>query len=231
MNGKLYNAMDWARIEGLVYSEEDNPHDFLGASVTEDGILVQTFLPTALRVNIRSGDLLYPMEKVDENGFFAAFLPGQKIPAYTIEAEFDNGSAESYMDPYNYEPQIPQKVLKKFAAGICYDIYRYLGAHPMTVDGTEGVYFAVWAPNAMRVSLVGDFNLWDGRRLPMRRLPESGIFELFLPGMKPGSLYKYEIKAKNSLTFLKSDPYAFEAERRPDTASIVCGDSAYVWHD
>ena len=231
MNGKLYNAMDWARIEGLVYSEEDNPHDFLGASVTEDGILVQTFLPTALRVNIRSGDVLYPMEKVDENGFFAAFLPGQKIPAYTIEAEFDNGSAESYMDPYNYEPQIPQKVLKKFAAGICYDIYRYLGAHPMTVDGTEGVYFAVWAPNAMRVSLVGDFNLWDGRRLPMRRLPESGIFELFLPGMKPGSLYKYEIKAKNSLTFLKSDPYAFEAERRPDTASIVCGDSAYVWHD
>ena len=87
------------------------------------------------------------------------------------------------------------------------DIYEKLGAHPMVIDGVAGVLFAVWAPNAVRVSVVCDSVLWDGRRLPMRRLWDSGIFELFVPGMKAGTVYKYEIKAKGGLTFLKSDPY------------------------
>ena len=101
----------------------------------------------------------------------------------------------------------------------------------MTVKGIPGVYFAVWAPNAMRVSLVGDFNLWDGRRLPMRRLPDSGIFELFVPGLSAGTLYKYEIKAKNGLVFLKADPYANETEESPGTASVVTDLSGFEWKD
>ena len=233
MNEKLYDEMDWARIEGLVYSEEDDPHSFLGATKTEEGILVQTYCPTAksVTVHVASTDSSYPMDMEDESGFFAVLLPGKKIPDYTLEVEFTDGSTHSFADPYNFEPQIPDSVLKKFAAGNCWELYRYLGAHPMTVNGTDGVYFAVWAPHAVRVSVVGDFNLWDGRRLPMRRLKDYGIFELFVPGLTSGALYKYEIKAKHGLTYLKSDPFSFQSELRPNTASIVKELSAYEWGD
>lgn len=231
MNRKLYDRMDWGRIEGLVYSEESQPHDFLGAFVTDDGILVQAFLPTAARALVRCGDQETPMELMEENGFFAALLPGRKVPAYTLVVQYEDGRQVEFADPYTFGPQLPEKILKKFKAGICYDIYRYLGSHPMTVDGISGMYFAVWAPNALRVSLVGDFNDWDGRRLPMRRLDEYGIFELFVPGMKTGTLYKYEIKAKQGLTFLKSDPYSFSQEVRPDTASITVDLDTYKWGD
>lgn len=231
MDGKLYDRMDWGRIEGLVYSEENQPHDFLGACITEDGILVQAFLPTAAAVTVRTADTAVPMELIDENGFFAVLLPGKTVPDYTLEVRWEDGSEESFSDPYNYEPQIPEKILRKIKAGICYDVYRYLGSHEMTVNGVRGTYFAVWAPNALRVSLVGDFNAWDGRRLPMRRIEEYGIFELFLPGLGTGVLYKYEIKAKDGLTFLKSDPYSFSSELRPDTASVTTDLSSYNWGD
>ena len=112
-----------------------------------------------------------------------------------------------------------------------YSLYDHLGAHPMRVDGKDGYYFAVWAPNALRVSLVGDFNLWDGRRLPMRRLKDSGVFDLFVPGLKEGTLYKYEVKARGGLTFLKADPFAFQSEVRPDTASVAADLSAFRWND
>ena len=234
MDQKLYDMMDWAAIEGLVYSEEDQPHEILGASVVDEGILIQTFIPTAERIEVAVEGVKkhYAMEKEDDNGFYAVIIPGKKkVPKYTLLVTYDNDVTEELQDPYNYEPQIPETVLKKFDAGICYDIYKYLGAHTMTVDGDEGVYFAVWAPNAMRVSLVGDFNLWDGRRLPMRRIKDHGIFELFIPGLKAGNLYKYEVKAKNGLTFLKADPYAAAAQLRPDSASIVADLSDFKWTD
>lgn len=233
MNEKLYDAMDWARIEGLVYSEEDDPHSFLGATKTDDGILVQAYIPDAKAVTVHltgSGDE-YPMDMEDESGFFAALLPGRKVPDYRLSVEHADGSRHSLADPYNFDPQIPENILRKFAAGDCWDLYRYMGAHPMTVNGISGVYFAVWAPHAVRVSVVGDFNHWDGRTNPMRRLKEYGIFELFLPGLKAGDLYKFEVKAKHGLTYLKSDPYAFQSEVRPDTASIVKDPDAYQWKD
>jgi len=231
MNQKLYDMMDWARIEGLVYSEESNPHEFLGATVTEKGVLIQAYIPTAVSVSVKAGKEVIKMEMEEESGFFAALLPGETVPDYTFEIEYDNGVKESMRDPYNYEPQIPEKVLKKFAAGISYDIYEYLGAHEKTVNGQKGVYFAVWAPNAVRVSLVGDFDLWDGRRLPMRRLDQYGIFELFLPGAEAGLLYKYEVKAKHGLTYLKADPYANASEKVPGTASVVADLASFGWKD
>ncbi len=231
MKKKLYDLMDWGRIEGIVYSEENKPHNFLGATLTDKGVLIQAFLPAAKRVLVKGKEISVPMELVDENGFFAALLPLKEIPRYTLEILHEDGTKNSIEDPYNYEPLIPLKILKKFQAGICYNIYDYLGAHKMTVDGVTGMYFAVWAPNAVRVSLVGDFNNWDGRVLPMRRLDEFGIFELFVPQMKEGALYKYEIKARHGLTFLKSDPYGFATEVRPDTASITTDLSAYKWKD
>ncbi len=233
MDKKLYDLMDWAAIEAVVYSEEDHPHSLLGAHETEDGVLIQAFIPSATEVSVKITGVKeeYPMELADEAGFFAVLLPRKTIPEYQYEITYENGKKEEMMDPYVFEPQISEEMAKKFNAGICYDIYEKLGAHPMTVNGVEGVYFAVWAPNAMRVSVVGDFNLWDGRRMPMRRLWDSGIFELFIPGLTVGELYKYEIKAKGGLTYLKADPYANAAELRPNTASIVTDLRNFNWTD
>ncbi|MDO4632346.1 MAG: 1,4-alpha-glucan branching protein GlgB [Eubacteriales bacterium] len=230
---KLYDLMNWAAIEALVYSEEDQPHSILGPHLTEDGILIQSYIPTADRiiVQIKGKKESYEMTMEDESGFFAVLIPGTKIPDYTLYVIFDDGTSIEYTDPYAFGPVITKEDTAKFNAGICYDIYDKLGAHPMTVDGVPGVHFAVWAPNAMRVSLVGDMNLWDGRRLPMRRLWDSGIFELFVPDISAGEIYKYEIKAKGGLTFLKADPYANRTELRPATASIVTDLRDFEWTD
>lgn len=233
MDKKLYDLMDWAGVEAIVYSEEDHPENYLGPHQTEDGITIQAFFPDAkeAKVKVNGVKKMYPMDLEDEAGYFAVLLPGKKIPEYSILVTYENGTVEEHKDPYSFAPQITEKEAKKFNAGICYDIYKKLGAHPMNINGTDGVYFAVWAPNAMRVSVVGDFNLWDGRKLPMRRFGESGIFELFVPGLACGSIYKYEIKAKGGLTYLKADPYANAAELRPNTASIVTDLSDFTWSD
>ena len=233
MDEKLYNLMDWAGIEAIVYSEEDHPEKLLGPHQTDDGILIQVFAPGAKEVSVRVQGVKkkYPMELEDEAGYFAALIPGKKIPDYFYEITEENGTVREAGDPYRFGTPITEKDTKKFNAGICYDIYQKLGAHPMTMDGVKGVHFAVWAPNAMRVSVVGDFNAWDGRRMPMRRLWDSGIFDLFIPGIEEGAIYKYEIKAKGGLTYLKADPYANAAEKRPNTASVVADLESFVWTD
>ena len=234
MERQLYEMMDWAGIEELIYSEASHPHDLLGAHLTEHGLLVQAFIPTAekIEVKLHSGKC-YPMEMADEEGFFAVLIPRKTMSAYTLIVTYDNGVSEEIYDPYAYDPQITEDDLKKFEAGIHYKIYEKMGAHPMTIGGVSGVYFAVWAPCAMRVSVVGNFNLWDGRRHQMRRLGdgERGIFELFIPGLHVGEIYKYEIKYRNGDPTLKADPYANYAELRPNTASVVWDIDQYQWND
>lgn len=190
MEQTLYDLMDWAGIEELVYSEGSNPHGLLGPHLTDSGLLVQALIPTAqaITVKITSTGRKYPMELADEAGFYAALIPRKSMVAYTLIVTYDNGATEEIHDPYSYAPQYTDEDVKKFNAGLHYGIYEKMGAHPMTVKGVEGVYFSVWAPCAMRVSVVGDFNLWDGRRHPMRLLGDSGIFELFIPGLKPGQI-------------------------------------------
>lgn len=233
MDEKLYELMDWAGVEAIIYSEEDRPDKYLGPHLSEDGITIQAFFPEAKEVTVKTnhGKKSYPMDMEDEAGYFAVLIPGKRIPDYTYCVVYQDDEKTELKDPYCFAPQITEKETKKFNAGICYDIYKKLGAHPMTINGTQGVYFAVWAPNAMRVSVVGDFNMWDGRRLPMRRLRDSGIFELFVPELENGTLYKYEIKAKGGLTYLKADPYANAAELRPNTASVVTDLQAFEWSD
>ena len=230
MEDKLYDLMDWAEIEAVQYSEEKYPRKILGPRVLPEGILIQCYFPEEEKVSLRtlSDRKLHPMTEED-SGFFAILLPGKTIPKYTFVLGGRKGGREIY-DPYAFPVQITEKEEARFAAGICYDIYEKLGAHPMTVEGVEGVYFAVWAPNALRVSVVGDFNHWDGRICQMHCL-DSGIFELFIPGLKEGTLYKYEIKSKGSLTYLKADPYANAAEVRPNTASVVADLGKYPWQD
>ncbi len=231
MDKKLYDLMDWAGIEELVYSEAVNPHGILGPHVTEDGVLIQMMMPTAKEAAVVAGSKEYPMELADEAGFFAALLPRKTIPEYTLKVTFDNDIIREFKDPYAFAPQISETDLKRFEAGIHYEIYDKLGAHPMTINGVAGVYFAVWAPCALRVSVVGDFNLWDGRRNQMRRLGDSGVFEIFMPELPEGSLYKYEVKCKNGDPILKADPYASYSELRPNTASVVWDTGKYQWKD
>ena len=233
MSDKLYEYMDWPEIEAVVYSEESEPRKILGPRVTEDGILIQSFLPNAVKANVivTKTKETYEMVREDEAGYFAVLIPEKEIPKYKIEIEDEEGKKSSFYDPYAFPKQISVNEEQQFCAGISYEIYNKLGAHVMTINGIKGVYFAVWAPNAMRVSVVGDFNHWDGRAHQMNRLAVSGIFELFIPGVKPGALYKYEVKAKGSLVYLKADPYANEAELRPKNASIVADLKSYKWED
>ncbi len=232
MSDKLYELMDWPEIEAVVYSEEYAPREILGPHVTGDGVLVQCFFPGADKVTVKTtkDGREYPMSKEDDAGYFAALLSGRKIPEYTYLVEQEGEQIECY-DAYAFPCQITLEEEQKFINGICYDIYEKLGAHPMTVNGVDGVYFAVWAPNAARVSVVGDFNHWDGRVYQMQRLSVSGIYELFIPQIPVGSLYKYELKLKDGLTYLKADPYANQAELRPATASVVADLTKYIWKD
>ena len=232
MEEKLYDYMDWAEIEAVVYSEENHPRDILGPRVTEDGILIQAFFPGATRAavhTIRDGKQT-EMVCEDEAGFFAVLLPGKKIPSYTLIYWDGDGNQMEHYDPYAYPMQFTEQEQKQFENGICYSIYEKMGAHPVKIDGISGVYFAVWAPNAIRVSVVGNFNNWDGRAYQMNLL-ESGIYELFIPGVRAGDIYKYEIKAKGGLTYLKSDPYANAAQLRPNNASVVVDLGKYAWQD
>ena len=232
MSDKLYELMDWPEIEAVVYSEEYAPREILGPHVTGDGVLVQCFFPGADKVTVKTtkDGKEYLMSKEDDAGYFAVLLNGRKIPEYTYLVEKEGEQTECY-DAYAFPCQITLEEEQKFINGICYDIYEKLGAHPMTVNGVDGVYFAVWAPNASRVSVVGDFNHWDGRVYQMQRLSVSGIYELFIPQIPVGSLYKYELKLKDGLIYLKADPYANQAELRPATASIVAELNGYTWKD
>ena len=185
MDVKAYDYMDWPRIEAVVYGEEASPRDVMSPRLTPEGVLIQGFFPDAEKVEIESGGRTYPTEQEDEAGYFAALIPGRKIPAYKFLVTKD-GETEEYADPYAYDGQITEDEEKAFCAGVYYHAYDKQGAHPVTVNGTKGVSFAVWAPNAVSVCVVGDFNSWDGRRHIMHRMPMSGIFELFVPEAKAG---------------------------------------------
>ncbi|MDH5510935.1 MAG: 1,4-alpha-glucan branching protein GlgB, partial [Nitrospinota bacterium] len=141
------------------------------------------------------------------------------------------GQSEANRDPYSFLPSLGEMDLYLFNEGSHYEIHKKLGAHLVQIDGVAGVRFAVWAPNARRVSVVGDFCRWDGRAYPMRVLGGSGVWEIFIPGLGRGALYKYEIKARNGDVFDKADPFAYASELRPRTSSEVCDMELYSWGD
>ena len=230
MDEKLYKYMDWPRIEAVVYGEEVSPKDVMGPRITKDGILIQGFFPEAKSAKVIAGKKEYQMEMEDEAGYFAVLLPAKRIPKYSFLVQWEDYEKQ-WTDPYQYSGQMLPEEEKAFCAGVYYESYKKLGAHLMTVDGVEGTYFAVWAPNAQRVSVVGDFNNWDGRFLMMHRMPMSGIFELFVPDIKAGTLYKYEIKEKSGKISLKADPYGFGVEKPKDCASVVTDLSGFSWND
>ena len=237
MNKKLYKLMNWADIEEIIYSESDNPHRLLGPHKSGTQTLLQAFFPDAEKVRVMwksledGSEQINNMEIADDDGFFAALLPEKKIGPYEYAVTYADGKKVVIGDPYRHKSLITDNDIARFENGIHYTIYEKLGAHPMTLDGDKGTYFALWAPNAMRISVVGNFNGWDGRCHQMRRLGDSGIFELFVPGVGVGEIYKYELKLKNGVTFLKSDPYGNSAQMRPDDASVVADLGGFSWDD
>ncbi len=225
-------AINWMEVDAIVKGTHCNPHHILGMHECIDDVYINAYLPGAKVVTAidTATKKKYTLVSERVEGFFSVVIKNQKKFDYKLNVKFDNGDEITYIDPYIFEPVIDPIDISLFNEGEHYEIYEKMGAHPLTVDGVEGVLFAVWAPNAERVSVVGNFNNWDGRRHPMRKLDYSGIFELFIPGKYVGEIYKYEIAAKSGAVFMKSDPYAFSSEVRPANASVIV-DLSYKWKD
>ena len=231
--GETTPKVDLAAVEAIAAGRHDNPFAILGPHSCEDGVSLRVFAPAAEEVEAidRSGAVLGTLEKVHGSGFFLGVLPMARDAAYRLR--FRRGDAQwEEGDPYRFRPIIGDIDVHLLAEGTHRRLYEKLGAHPSTIAGTTGVAFAVWAPNARRVSVVGNFNGWDGRRHPMRKRHEAGLWELFIPDLMPGALYKFEILGSNGeLLPLKSDPVALEQEVPPSTASRVHGLPRHSWQD
>jgi 1,4-alpha-glucan branching enzyme len=191
---------------------------------------VRAFLPQAEGAEVLAGEERRPMEKMHQQGFFCAVLNGDVRP-YRIAARLWDGRTVEIEDPYRFGPQLSDTDLYLHTEGTLLEAWRVLGAHLVEVEGVCGVRFAVWAPNAENVTVVGEFNDWDIRRHPMRRR-NGGIWELFIPGLAEGAAYKYNIRSRFAgYQQLKSDPYGFYCETPPKSASVVWNVDRYTWDD
>jgi len=218
--------------EALVAGSHNNPFAVLGPHAGPDGRVVRTLQPDATTVELvdGAGTKLADMKKIHAGGLFEAPMPARKR-RYALRVTYGPGDSMVVEDPYRFPSALGEMDLYLLGEGSDRYVYRKLGAHPCDLRGVSGTRFAVWAPNASRVSVVGDFNAWDGRRHVMRLHPGNGIWEIFVPAVSNGALYKYEIQDKGGkLLPLKSDPYATYHEPPPGNSSIVF-DSGYDWQD
>ena len=206
-----------------------DPHAYLGAHKGRGGVVVRAYRPDAESVRVLPMGV--ELEPQDGTGVFEGVIPDAKLPlAYELEVRYPAGETYTLRDPYSFMPTVGELDLHLAGEGRHEELYGRLGAHARELDGVAGVSFAVWAPNARSVSVVGEFNGWDGRLHPMRTLGASGIWELFLPDVAPDARYKYEIRGPDGRLRLKADPLAFRTELPPKNASIVHR-SAYEWRD
>ena len=220
----MTTAVTQAIIDGFFDASNGDPFATLGMHETEQGIEIRTLLPDANRVVVierESGKEITELDCVDERGFFVGVIPNcRHFFAYQLQVFWGNES-QIVEDPYRFHPMIDDLEQWLLSEGSMLRPYEILGAHFMECDGVSGVNFRLWAPNARRVSIVGDFNYWDGRRHPMRFHLKSGVWELFLPKASLGQLYKFELIDCHGNLRLKADPFAFSSQLRPDTASQV----------
>jgi len=221
------------RIEQLNQGRCHDPFALLGQHHADKGITVTALLPSAELVEL---DTIGQMQRLPETSVFTINLTtaqASKLPRHHRINWTEAGQSESYsvVSPYSFEPFIPDDDLYLFAEGKHLHIYRHLGAHACTKDAISGVQFALWAPGVKRVSVIGDFNAWNGLRHPMRSRGVSGVWEIFIPGLQASDLYKFEILNQHNQILVKTDPYAQQMTLRPDTASRVCPGNDYDWQD
>jgi len=228
------------KVQALSEGRYENPFDILGPHQVVDGgrpaVAVRAFLPRSQQAWIvhPAHGSSQPMRRIHPAGLYEAICPvteAELASQYMLRMIDERGQQSTMHDPYAFPPLLTDYDLHLLGEGQHWQCYEKLGAHPRTIGGVEGVNFAVWAPNAQGVSIVGDFNAWDTRRHPMRKHIPGGIWELFIPGLGEGTLYKYHVKQAHGEEIDKSDPYGFAAEVPPRTASRVADLDRYRWHD
>lgn len=221
-------------INSLIHGHHGAPFDLLGPHPAGEGqVSIRAFRPTAkdLSVVVEETDKRYPMTKLRDEGFFEVTIPGELPLRYQYEATTHENKRETFADPYAFAPLLTDYDLHLFGEGRLLYSYDKLGAHPVEMSGVKGVHFAVWAPNALRVSVIGNFNRWDERTHSMRKHPTSGVWEIFIPGLAAGEVYRYDLRSVfGDYWAKKADPYGFFSELRPNNASIVA-DLTYTWGD
>ncbi|PZW40124.1 1,4-alpha-glucan branching protein GlgB [Pseudomonas sp. URMO17WK12:I2] len=224
-------GIERASVEALIRGEHGDPFSILGPHAFAHGLTIRTYLPGALGVELIdavSGEVLGSLEQSSVPGLFSIRIE-QQVP-YRYRITWSSGVQETE-DPYAFGQLLGEMDLYLFAEGNHRELGKSLGAQFTTHEGVQGVRFSVWAPNARRVSVVGGFNGWDGRRHPMRLRQPSGVWELFIPRLTPGEVYKYEILGRDGLLPLKADPMALATELPPATGSVVSAPLQFDWHD
>ena len=223
----------------IVTATHHDPFEVLGRHPVVKGAsssidtLIRVYLPGARIASLQLKEHLHEMKRVEGTDFFEWYGLATSVPHhYQVQWTDRHNVMHKEYDPYCFAPLLGDVDMHLFAEGQHWNIYQHLGAHFRTIDGIEGVLFATWAPNAERISVVGDFNDWDGRQHPLRVRGGSGLWEVFIPGVKLNALYKFEIRNRTSgAVFLKADPYGQAFELRPQTSSIVKPASDYKWQD
>jgi 1,4-alpha-glucan branching enzyme len=225
-----------AALEALLNADHGAPFDVLGPrQIDADTVLIRalrSFARTLSVVDDTTG-ARHEMTRLSAEGLFEVTVPGAWPGLrYHFEGETYEGQPDRYIDPYQFAPSLTDYDLYLFGEGSHLFIYEKLGAHLCEIDGIKGVRFAIWAPNAQRVSVIGNFNRWDERLHPMRLLENSGVWELFIPGLGEYEVYKFSILSRiNQYRVDKTDPYGFSFELRPKTAAVVADLDKYTWHD
>ena len=218
-------------LDKVAHASHHDPFSVLGNQAAHAQQFVLFYSPDTLKLEI--SEKKHPTQRLADSDFFVYRQTTEPLAEhYRLYRTDTQQNVSSYYDPYSFKAQLSDYDLDLFSAGKHLHVYRILGAHPETIDGIEGVLFATWAPNAGRVSVTGDFNQWDGRRHPMRSRGNSGVWELFIPGLSADQLYKFEIRHRDSgLISSKSDPYAQQLELRPRTASVITRPDTFNWQD
>jgi 1,4-alpha-glucan branching enzyme len=219
-------------LSALLALQHPSPHTVLGAHLVGQEVLFRAMRPDAKAVDVLVGSRRIPLvARTDVPGIFEITVPMEQVPSYVLEIRTPHGATFTLQDPYAFWPTLGDHDLHFLGEGTHRRVWDRLGAHPMHHQGVAGTAFAVWAPNARGVSIVGDFNGWDGRIHPMRSMGSSGIWELFVPEVGEGARYKFEIRAPSGLLPLKADPLAYRTEVPPLTASVVHDLRHYRWGD
>lgn len=235
MSAFSIHPIDPSEIAAILDGAHNDPFRVLGPHRAGDDLVIRVFRPEAKQVEVVAANdhgQVFPAERLHIEGLYQATVPNESRDfAYLVKVTAFDGSEETLRDPYSYGPIMGEVDLHLFAEGNHKRLYDKFGAHLREVSGESGVYFAVWAPNATRVSVVGDFNFWDGRVHPMRKLLPTGVWEIFIPGVKEGAHYKYEIKTQSGALLLKSDPFGFFSQHGKETSSMVFDLERFKWSD
>lgn len=220
------------QVMELVFGNCSKPKDLLGRHFILQGQVISAYHPDAVKMEVISEDgERYPMDTVERQPVFSLFLPHKRPFSYQIHMTFHDGNTYISSDPYSYEGLITEEEEKLFSKGNWTEVYHKMGCHKVKLGNTEGMYFAVWAPGARRVSIVGDFNYWNGMLYPMHKMENSDIFELFIPGLSCGQFYKFEIKNVQGDIIQMVDPYAVMNEEKENGASRMFDLGRFRWED